>query len=383
MRSTLQRLSGNELPDHPALAYEAWAPVQALDGKINERERQGWLERVASTPVPKDYSRAYDNWKCSFKSPGDQLFELTLCSRLLVGHGNPSATDVGITLHHTWGVPIIPGSAIKGLLAHFIDTVHGPEDPGLPPWQQQGDEQSRAGFKGLTWIGNKVKYGPGEVYRVLFGAPDAIEDDECRKHGEAAGAYMGRVVFHDALFVPGQTEPPLAVDVLTVHQKGYYNSAGQSWPNDYDSPNPVSFLSVRPGVRMLFALSGREDWTLLARGLLEQALEQWGIGSKTSSGYGRLAATPVSAGRMPATGEKVTCILLQERTRKGGWRARYPGSGQVGPVQNSGDVPADAKPGESSTLIVASVNETSIAFRYPVQVVAPQEQKQKPGKKKR
>ena len=72
-----------------------------------------------------------------------------------------------------------------------------------------------------------------------------------RGNGFEAGAAAGLVTFHDALYVPGSLpdNKPFAPDILTVHQKGYYDSSGNTSPNDYDSPTPVSFLTVRPKCR--------------------------------------------------------------------------------------------------------------------------------------
>jgi CRISPR-associated protein Cmr6 len=282
MRDVLRTIG---VPEHLALAYDAWAPV-GDDGKVNDDARKSWLDRLAELEVSPDYARSFERWKASFKAPGDRLAKLTLESRLLIGHGNSSATDVGLTVHHTWGVPIIPGSALKGLVAHYVDATYGPTDADKKPWEQPGDERVRADYQGVTWKGRRIERGPGAVYRALFGAPDAREDDLMRENGFPAGATAGLVTFHDALYDPGSGNKPFAADVLTVHQKGYYDSSGQSTPNDYDSPNPVAFLTVRPGCRFLLALSGPGEWTELAARLLADALETWGVGGKTAAGYG-------------------------------------------------------------------------------------------------
>lgn len=306
MRQDLRAVEGR--PDHIGLAYGAWAPVvggpdipQDKRGKVPDGDRAKWLAALAGYEVAPDYAAAFARWKESYRPPRDYLADVTLSGRLLVGHGNASATEVGLTVHHTWGVPYIPGSALKGLLAHYIDATYGPGN-ALPPWQQQGpDDTERARWQGVTWDGSRIKRGPGDLYRALFGAPDAEQDDEMRTHGLVAGAARGHVVFHDALYVPGSvvdpngrdgrptTDTPFAVDVLTVHQKRYYDNADkapQPWPCDYDDPNPVQFLSVRPGARFLLALSGPTDWTELAGALLCDALADWGVGGKTAAGYG-------------------------------------------------------------------------------------------------
>ncbi len=376
MRHALESLG---VPEHLGLAYDSWAPVRN-DGSVAEADRPHWLSTLEALAISPDYPRAFERWKASLTASGDCALELVLASRLLVGHGNASAISVGMTVHHTWGVPVIPGSAIKGLLAHFVDAVYGP-DSDMPPSQQSEAERDRAPYRGVTWSGRRIERGPGEVYRALFGAPDAEKDAEMLERGIDAGASAGLVAFHDALYVP-QSAPgdrPFAADVLTVHQKTYYNSSGQSWPNDYDSPNPVAFLTVRPGTRMLMALSGPADWTDLTKRLLICALEQWGIGGKTSAGYGRLVTPERSAGSgvlkgspraapaqpTPKAGERVEAVLLEERTHKGGWRARHDPSGLAGHIQNTGDVPADEKPGNRVSLIIASVGSREIAFRFP------------------
>jgi CRISPR-associated protein Cmr6 len=138
----------------------------------------------------------------------------------------------------------------------------------------------------------------------------------------------------------------------------------------------VAFLTVRPGQRLLFALSGPADWTELAERLLRDALEKWGVGGKTSTGYGRLVAPERSTspgrpriaapgGTLPKPGDRVEATLLEERTKKGGWKAKHEPSGLAGPIQNSADVPAAEKAGNRLQLVVASATGREIAFRVP------------------
>lgn len=235
------------------------------------------LERL---PIDPDYQRAYARWKQSLAEAGGRLKEIELASRLLVGHGNASATEVGLRVHHTWGVPIIPGSALKGLCAHYTAATYGRRH------EESGGSEPPPPFAGPK-SPDRIAAPPGDFYRALFGAPEVDND-----------ASAGLVVFHDALYVPGSApgDRPFAVDVLTVHQRSYYGQAegqtqpGERWPNDYDSPNPVGFISVRPGTRFLLALSGEGGWPALAHDLLTEAIGAWGVGGKTSSDYGHIRA---------------------------------------------------------------------------------------------
>lgn len=176
---------------------------------------------------------------------------------------------------------------------------------------------------GGQWKDKRIERGPGAIYRALFGAPEAAADEEMRKQGIQAGATAGLVTFHDALCVPNN-ESHLCTDVLTVHQQSYYDGREQSGPNDYDAPKPVAFLTVRKGIKFLFALSGPPDWTAWVKRLLSDALEDWGIGGKTSVGYGRLvrpgtvsaagkaigAAQAARKGPTPKVGDEIDVVLL-------------------------------------------------------------------------
>lgn len=356
------------VPDHLGLGYDVWAPVEE-GGKVPNHRRAGWLSELAAVRISADYCRAFARWRSSFQPPGDRTREVVLASRLLVGHGNVSGMDIGLTVHRTWGVAVIPGSALKGLLAHYVDAVYGPEKLDPFPWQQPANARERARYQGLIWRGRRIQRGPGEVYRALLGAPDADDDRTMRDHGIEAGATAGLVAFHDALYVPGSApeDRPFAVDVLTVHQKAYYDApGGNSWPNDYDDPNPVAFLTVRPCVRMLVALSGPPDWTELAERLLIDALREWGVGGKTSSGYGRLVplsepeseradgvrSPPEAMRPKRQRGDRLTVTRVEDPTGKGRTKFRA-ADGFLGHF--AGEDPPQIGIGETLEVWVANV----------------------------
>jgi len=279
-------LPTSSVPSHFALGYDAWAPVDESGehaGKVppqrgsEERFRSKWLAALEGLPIDRDYTHAYARWKKSLEASGSRLMELKFGSRLLVGHGNASATEIGLTVHHTWGVPVIPGSSLKGLCAHYTVATYGRQDEegSVPP-----------PFSGPKWDKDRrrIEGPPGDYYRGLFGAPEVDRDSSA-----------GLVTFHDALYVPDSIpgNRPFAVDVLTVHQRSYYGQTdtsrkpGERWPNDFDSPAPIGFISVKPGTKFLLALSAEEAWPALACELLTEAIGTWGVGGKTSAAYGR------------------------------------------------------------------------------------------------
>jgi len=277
MRDVIRATLGEHPASHFAHAYDVLDPKLKPDGKADPEARDKWLERCEQILVSPDYALPYRRWKDSFGTEAETRV-VEAKSRILIGHGNPSGSDVGLTVHHTWGVPILPGSALKGLTANYVDVVYGDRE-----------EPERRGWLGPTWTGRRINRGDGagEHFGRLFGAP-AVD-------GEEGSDRRGLVEFHDALYVPRSAgSQPFARDVLTVHQKQYYDSQGKSWPNDWDSPNPVGFVTAKPGTRFLLVLTGASGWRERAMTLLLEALSDWGIGGKTSAGYGRLRVSAPS-----------------------------------------------------------------------------------------
>lgn len=339
MREALRLVANAEIASHLTLAYDAWAPVE-MGGKVPDenKKRESWLGELGKISVSQDYAKAFNRWKSGFAGPSDRVFTLRAGSRLLVGHGTGSATDVGLTIHHTWGVPMIPGSALKGLCAHYLDAVYGPDDPAVPAWRQNDTE--RRPFQGVLRRNGFALSGPGDALRAIFGSPDADDDRDARAGGAQAGASAGFVTFHDALYVPASAPAnlPYAPDVLTVHQREYYASSGAVWPNDYDSPNPVSFLTVKPGVEFMFILTGPAEWAELADRILREALSEWGVGGKTSSGYGRFASPIVQAASRPSNkpkyepGARISVVRVADpKARDRTWLQADDGFGGVAP----------------------------------------------------
>lgn len=322
MRKALRELLGQgEYPDHAGLAYDVYAPLdstQKLDPDPDTRN--GWFKHFErKIPTPEGYEQTLERWVQSVEGPHTFKAGYRTLGRLLVGHGNAAPSEVGITLHRTWGVPIIPGSSIKGLLAHYIAAAYGPEGG-----EREEERLARAPFKGIGWKGKRIIEVPGAFYAWLFGSPE-IDDGQ----GEAK---QGSLVMHDALWLPGKDTKrlPLKRDILTVHQKEYYRSfPAQAYPNDYDNPNPVSFLSVREGARFMFTWSFTEpapyehpeEVFKRVERYLDEALGQWGIGGKTSSGYGRME--PCSC-ELPKVKRVVPASIrafetwLEEQTKAGG-----------------------------------------------------------------
>lgn len=246
--NTLQQVS-SQPTTHPGLWLDKYLEVQSTEG--GEHAKSGHLKDTAGKRIPDAYRVFFTRWKQSVEQAGAVIRKAQAQGRLVVGLGGDSVLETSITLHRTYGVPYIPGSALKGLAAHYARNRLVEQ-----PW------------------------GKGsEAYRTLFGDPTEA----------------GYVTFFDALYIPGSAKQdcPLILDVITVHHPEYYRGEDRP-PADWDNPNPVSFLSATGSY--LVALHGPENWVEAAFEILQLALAEEGIGAKTSSGYGRVIVEDVRSG---------------------------------------------------------------------------------------
>jgi CRISPR-associated protein Cmr6 len=222
----------------PALGSNASHPLSyAVPWSDYEEIRPRFLGAVTRIPVPSVYDHAYRRWTSLQQSRSLLTVEATLGGPLAVGLGDSSPLEVGLTLHKIYGVPMIPGSAIKGTCLRAIAM--------LPDAQRS-------------------------TAKHLFGSQDSA----------------GYAVFHDAWLVPQSM--PLQLDVITVHHPSYYQLSN-AWPTDFDDPVPVAFLSVPAGGRFFFAVEvpgASEAWKTFVEHMLHSALTELGIGAKTQAGDG-------------------------------------------------------------------------------------------------
>ncbi|RME57088.1 MAG: type III-B CRISPR module RAMP protein Cmr6, partial [Deltaproteobacteria bacterium] len=77
-------------------------------------------------------------------------FELRLEERLSIGFGTESALETGITLHRLYGMPYLPGSAIKGVTRHhrFFEIA---ERIGVRPLMPKEIERRKSARRPTPW----------------------------------------------------------------------------------------------------------------------------------------------------------------------------------------------------------------------------------------
>lgn len=201
---------------------------------------------AAKIPIPALYEHAYKRWQRHLIEQGEHcghwFGELT--GRLYLGLGEASPLEAGITLHHSYGVPFIPGSAVKGVLHHFA-------------------------------LANGME---AELIDTIFGVEPGPENGN---RGEA-----GYVIFNDAWWIPPDQGKgrALAPEVITVHHPEYYQTGDNTPATDFDDPNPNPQIAIQG--RFHFSFFADASLHEVVKQLMALTLEQFGVGGKTSSGYG-------------------------------------------------------------------------------------------------
>ncbi|MCX7803356.1 MAG: RAMP superfamily CRISPR-associated protein, partial [Meiothermus ruber] len=102
-------------PAHAGLALQRYLK-QHDDDNSAAREL---LSHIANSKVSAVYTTAYNHWKETLKDA--VWLEATTCTPLAIGLGNSSPIENGLAIHHTYGVPYLPGSALKGLLRRVAE----------------------------------------------------------------------------------------------------------------------------------------------------------------------------------------------------------------------------------------------------------------------
>ena len=201
-----------------------------------------------------DYEAWFRRWQR--RTPPDPTLRRVLRLRaeapVLLGMGEPVPGENGLTHHFAYGVPMLPGSSLKGVVRAWCASRF-PQDH---PWGLGGDS-----------------------FSYLFGKEASAGD----------GGEAGAVDFFDAL----PERPSWVAEILTPHHADYYKGRGDPPPQGLEGPNPVTFLGATGVWRLV--LEGPPAWLDATTGLLERALLDLGLGAKTRAGYGRLTLLPLDA----------------------------------------------------------------------------------------
>ncbi|MDO5411746.1 MAG: type III-B CRISPR module RAMP protein Cmr6 [Lachnospiraceae bacterium] len=179
---------------------------------------------------------------------------------IVVGMGQQSVSENSMLIHPIYGIPYIPGQSIKGMLRSFY----------INEFYDESEENAEK----------------DEAFAFIFGRSERTE-----KNGSTLKGKKGNVCFYDAF--PENNSFELSCDIITPHNSFYYQQGKAI--SDTENPIPVKFNVLRNAVFLISYSLPRnlpEDKNLIdaVNGIISQieaALTYYGLGAKTSVGYGK------------------------------------------------------------------------------------------------
>lgn len=193
-----------------------------------------------------------------------------LKSPLLIGLGIQHPSENGFIFHHNLGIPYIPASSMKGLLrfAYQLQLLDSYPDQ-LEEWSKIESDKGEAVLD---------EEHPGTGIPLLFGGKEKIK-------GKSSNSLRGKIIFMDGY---PETVPDMKLDITTVHFRSYYSSEGKEPPRENENPLPVQFMAISEGTPFIFRfiIPADTQFKEVFINAVRRALENEGVGAKTSLGYG-------------------------------------------------------------------------------------------------
>lgn len=225
------------------------------------------IKTITSIKASNLYLLAFNRWlQATHDKPTFATIPAKIDGRLFTGLALGGTLEGAMT-HHTYGMPIIAGSSIKGAVRHYAEHL----------FAQRDDKQN------IQYQDNQlvIQENKKPILHVLFGK-DGDDDSDA-----------GYLIWHDAWWIPkvdgkmqlsdSDENKPFVDEVVTVHHPNYYN---RSCDKALDMENPIPNQQIAIAGDFYFCIEGDADWLPLAKQLLEKTLNEQGLGAKGSNGYG-------------------------------------------------------------------------------------------------
>lgn len=230
--------------------------------------KKALINTIASVKPNELYLLAFNRWLgTTFDKPTFATVSAKIDGRLFTGLALGGTLETGAMTHHTYGMPMIAGSSIKGAVRNYAEHLFAKRDE---------HNQIKYDEDGQVIVQDNKK----SILDILFGTDS---DDE--------NANAGYLIWHDAWWIPKVTSnmqllsdnQPFVGDVVTVHHQKYYQG---EWSEALDMENPVPNQQIAIQGDFYFCIEGDENWVKFAKQLLQNMLNEQGLGAKGSNGYG-------------------------------------------------------------------------------------------------
>jgi len=271
--SNIVKNLGNKILGNYSLSFNKFTKFEQ---SINKKEKKIEIkpklilqrDTISIKKIKRNISHYYNIIE-KYKLSSKVNFELQNSWRMMVGMGNESVYEVSLTFHHIYGIPYIPGQALKGITRSWFIQNNLPSNFDY--------SQKHAGEKLDKYFVENF-----EEYREIFG------NSKTDKIAEQSG----KVIFFDAFPVKNVK---IEKDIMTPHYAPYYSDTSNTIPPaDYFNPVPIDFITVANtrfkfviGIKPNVPKQKANELINKVENLLKEALKEHGIGAKTAVGYGR------------------------------------------------------------------------------------------------
>ncbi|OCL26489.1 type III-B CRISPR module RAMP protein Cmr6 [Orenia metallireducens] len=215
--------------------------------------------------IKKEWTKTHDFLELEFK----------VLDKLVIGLGTTSVFETSILLHHIYGIPYIPGQAIKGVIRNYIllkEFSENQDEKEVDNKDEKSDDEKKKTLE--------EKAFENDNFRYIFGASKKKDDNQ-----KNPDKNQGNLIFFDAF---PKDKYKIEKDVVTPHYGDYYGEENEA-PTDDMQPNPINFLVVKDATFKVYIgikkNTNKEIRTYIEKYFIE-AFEYVGIGAKTSLGYG-------------------------------------------------------------------------------------------------
>lgn len=324
----------NQVSDNLRLLLHKHVPVSVIEKPLENAKSNAktvWLRNIVSQykADAKLVEAARLRWQSYVDALKGSLISMIIDWRMVIGLGGSSVFETDMTVHPLYGLPFIPGSALKGLTRAWVVTEK-----------------------------NEKTQVPGPEGKAI-----ALIERIFGNQREQETQHAGSVIFFDAILMNKNFH--LTLDIMNPHYSDYYREGKP--PSNDQKPVPVPFLTVGGQATFLFAIAPRspfkkedESDAQTALQWLQQALEEYGIGSKTSSGYGYMQEKKryQRPEKLPdfQAGQQITGTLLNLKKRDD-LQVRFPTVASHVLQYN---------PFSTSEVFIALIDKVGIATRWQI-----------------
>lgn len=270
--------------------------------EINNQAKKEINNQTKNKSIIKEFCYKFkervEKQKESLKKIGyEDIFssKLKTAYRLVVGLGSGSVFETSLTLHHIFGIPYIPASALKGVVrsVSFWEIAKSQIEKNInfniEEFQKKLYDENISNSDTEEIIIHKILFGTQEFKGLLIFLDSYPEiNKETNKENNNLDIFE--------------------LDVMTPHYQKYYTE--NQTPGDWENPNPITFLTVKEGIPFKFnvlldkhrleeikknkiipenvieKLKNYEYLKNKVKRWLELALKEFGVGAKTRLGYG-------------------------------------------------------------------------------------------------